>query len=387
MENILYILLAVVILLLMVIVHELGHYVAGKILKFKINEFSVGFGPKIFSKRNKKTGEVFSLRVIPLGGYCAFEGEEGEEDKDKPRIPVESEIFDELLPGGDGALELDGEQIAEIPDTQNVDSGIVPFPKQAPWKRIIVLLSGALFNFLSAIIFSFLFILVVGYNIPQVGALTSNGIDGYYCPQLQVGDVIVAVNGQEIGIMDSFDSLVSDKSEGSEYVLTVERNGVETEVKVTVKHIVSGDDDYYGFGFSSMYVQRGAGNVGYALKYCLPFTFYLSFMVLSSLWGLITGSVALTSVTGPVGTITFMAQTTAQNWRNIFLLLPLLAANLAIFNILPIPALDGSKIVFTIIEWIRKKPIDPKIENTIHSVGLIALLAFVVIIDIIGILL
>lgn len=386
MENFLYILLAIVILLLMVIVHELGHYVAGKILKFKINEFSVGFGPKLFSKRNKKTGEIFSLRVIPLGGYCAFEGEEGEEE-DKPESKAEEEVFDELLPSGKEVIATDSEQTSEVFGEHVSGDDVVPFSKQAPWKRIVVLLSGALFNFLSAIIFSFLFILVVGYNVPQVGALTSDGAGGYYCPQLRVGDVIVAVNGQELGITDSFDSFISDKSEGCEYALTVERNGIETIVNVTVKHIVSGDDDYYGFGFSSMYVQRGAGDVGYALGNCLQFTFYLSFMVLSSLWGLITGSVALTSVTGPVGTITFMAQTTAQNWRNIFLLLPLLASNLAIFNILPIPALDGSKIVFTIIEWIRKKPIDPKIENTIHSVGMIALLAFVVIIDIIGILL
>ena len=77
MKYFLFILIAVVILLVMIVIHELGHYVAGKIFKFKINEFSVGFGPKIFSKKNKKTGEVFSLRAVPLGGFCAFEDESG----------------------------------------------------------------------------------------------------------------------------------------------------------------------------------------------------------------------------------------------------------------------------------------------------------------------
>ena len=105
----------------MVIIHEFGHYIAGKILKFKINEFSVGFGPKLLS-RKKKNGEVFSLRLIPLGGFCAFEGE------------------------------------SETSDNPDVRS----FVDEKPWKRIIVLLAGGVFNLKSAVLFSFLFILIVG---------------------------------------------------------------------------------------------------------------------------------------------------------------------------------------------------------------------------------
>ena len=110
-----YILIAILVLLFMVLIHELGHYIAGKVLKFKINEFSVGFGPKIFQKKNK-SGELISLRVFPLGGYCAFEGET-EENKDNPEA----------------------------------------FNNQKPWKRLIVLFMGAFFNFLSAIIFAVIF--------------------------------------------------------------------------------------------------------------------------------------------------------------------------------------------------------------------------------------
>ena len=112
-----YILLAIVVLLFMVMIHELGHYVAGKILKFKINEFSVGFGPKLLQK-TKKNGEKITLRALPLGGYCAFEGED-EEGNETPEA----------------------------------------FNNQKPWKRLIVLFSGAFFNFLSGIIFSFILLL------------------------------------------------------------------------------------------------------------------------------------------------------------------------------------------------------------------------------------
>ena len=123
----------------------------------------------------------------------------------------------------------------------------------------------------------------------------------------------------------------------------------------------------------------------YALKYCVPYTVKLAFLVLASLGGLITGSVPITSMTGPVGTVGFMAELGMMDLRNFLVLLPLIAANLAIFNILPIPALDGSKIVFTAIEWIRGKPINRKVENIIHTVGLLLLFGFVIVIDLLGI--
>ena len=122
LSTVLYIGLAIVVLLFMIMIHELGHYTAGKLLKFKINEFAIGFGKPIFSK-TKANGEKFSLRLIPLGGFCAFEGE----DEDKPDNPE-------------------------------------AFNSQKPWKRLIVLFMGAFFNFLSAIIFSIIFLMSFGYN-------------------------------------------------------------------------------------------------------------------------------------------------------------------------------------------------------------------------------
>ena len=118
--------------------------------------------------------------------------------------------------------------------------------------------------------------------------------------------------------------------------------------------------------------------------YCVPFTAKLSWMILGSFFQLISGKISLTSLTGPIGTVSMMASVTKTNWRNIFVLLPLIAGNLGLFNLLPIPALDGSKVIFTLIEWIRGKPINRKVENMIHTVGLFVLFAFVIIVDIVG---
>lgn len=149
MKYFLFILIAVIILLLMIVIHELGHYVAGKIFKFKINEFSVGFGPKIFSKKNKKTGEVFSLRAVPLGGYCAFEDESGLEGDDSAEEVVDPDsVFPEIAPEPVMPPCVD-------PLKEKAEAAEKPrsFTEEKPWKRIIVLAAGAFFNFVSAIIF------------------------------------------------------------------------------------------------------------------------------------------------------------------------------------------------------------------------------------------
>ena len=384
MKYFLYILIAVVILLAMIVIHELGHYVAGKIFKFKINEFSVGFGPKIFSKKNKKTGEVFSLRLVPLGSYCAFEDESGLDGEEETQEFVDPDsVFPEIQP-----VPVMPPCVDPLKEKEETAEKPRSFTEEKPWKRIIVLAAGAFFNFVSAIIFSFIFILAVGYVTPQVHTLYTDAEGNAYCAELQVGDVITAVNGEKIGIMKTYDDLVKVKEVDTSYDLTIIRDGEEKVVTVIMKRIISksadGTDlDYVGLGFTPVNTSVKCG-VGYAFKYCVPYTIKLSFLILSSFGGLITGRIPITSMTGPVGTIGAMAQLGMADLRNFLVLLPLIAANLAIFNILPIPALDGSKIVFTLIEWVRGKPVNRKVENIIHTVGLLLLFGFVIVIDILG---
>lgn len=382
MKHFLFILIAVVILLVMIVIHELGHYVAGKILKFKINEFSVGFGPKIFSKKNKKTGEVFSLRAVPLGGYCAFEDESGLEEETGEVVDPDS-VFPEIRP-----VSVMPPCVDPLKEKEEATEKPRSFTEEKPWKRIIVLAAGAFFNFVSAIIFSFIFILAVGYVEPEVHTLYADENGNNYCAELQVGDVITAVNGEKISIMKTYDDLVKVKNVGATYDFTIIRNGQKTTVTVTMKQIKSkaadgSDLNYVGLGFSPVNTSVKCG-AGYAFRYCVPYACKLSISILASFGGLITGRIPITSLTGPVGTVGIMAELGMADLRNFLVLLPLIAANLAIFNILPIPALDGSKIVFTLIEWVRGKPVNRKVENIIHTVGLLLLFGFVIVIDILG---
>lgn len=415
MEYFGFILLSIVVLLLMVLIHELGHYSAAKILGFTVDEFSVGFGPKLISKI-RRNGERFSLRALPLGGYCAFYGEveddeetskqntaDANEDKtaqaDLPQ-PSESESEDLLSYVMRSKKEEKTENNAQVgsqaaavatpvealPRLDKYGKPALGFYDQKPWKRIIVLLGGVVFNFLSANVFSLIYIWAVGCPTVKVAEVYADGATPY--SKLQKGDVILSVNGQAVTVMDSYNDMIAEVKEGQTVKLKVDRGGKIISVDVLKQKINYTDKDgkveeYVGLGFSSLTEFIGA-DAGNAFKYCVPYTFKLSWSIIGSFGQLITGKVPITSVTGPVGSVKLMADVTIADWRNILILLPLLASNLAIFNLLPFPALDGAQIVFTVVEWIRKKPIKRKVQGIINAVGLITLLLFVVIVDILS---
>lgn len=340
--NVGYILLAIFILMFMVMIHEFGHYLAGKALKFKINEFSIGFGKSLFS-RTKKNGEKFSIRLIPLGGYCAFDGE----DED----------------GGDS-------------DTA--------FNKQAPWKRLIVLAAGATFNFISAIFFSFILLASVGNGTRVVTNIT---YPTEYNQTIQVGDIITAVNGQKIGwISGDISTLTAPYQAGEDIVLTILRNGKKQTVIVQKSLITTTDEsgeevEVLAIGIQSNELAKVG--IGQAIVESVPFTWEIATETIKSFGQLITGQLSIQNIGGPVTTIDMISSYAQQSWALLLLLLPLIAVSLAVFNILPIPALDGARMVFVLWEWITKKPVDRNVEGWIHTVGLIALFAFVIVVDII----
>lgn len=339
LSSVLYIVLAVLVLLLMVLIHELGHYTAGRILKFKIEEFSVGFGKAIFSKTNKR-GEKISLRIFPLGGYCAFKGEGTEKDDSDPEA----------------------------------------FVNQKPWKRIIVLFMGAFFNFLSAIIFSFILLVSFGYDIKVVDTLSPDSIN----TNLQKGDIIWEVNDEKVDFAFSgtMQELVAKHKNEEGVTLTIERNG-EIRKEYCRFYDTTNADGSTTRAIGIQTVSTYRYSFGKALLRAVPMAVGFAWLVLKSLWLLITFQIPITALGGTITTISVMAESTSANIANLFIFLPLIAANLAMFNLLPFPALDGAHILFTTIEWIRKKPINRKVENMIHTIGLFVLLAFVVVVDII----
>ncbi len=391
-KYILYIVLGIMILLLMVVIHEFGHYIAGKILKFKIDEFSVGFGPKLLQKK-KKNGEVFTLRLVPLGGYCAFTGEDNADGTTigkKSDTPSENNVDNTAEIQATADENSETVQSSDLPNA-SADSVVTKrnyllFDEQKPWKRIIVFIAGPLLNFLSAIIFSFFYILIVGYASPTVNDVFTTSDGGVYNPFVK-GDRIVAVDDREINIMNSFSDLTSEIQLGETVVMTVIRDGNEIKLNVTkkeIKVVENGEErSFSGFGFQTRY-EYVSGQIGASFLYAVPITIKFSWMILGTFGQLLTGKIKLTALTGPIGTVSAFADIASQNWLNILIWLPLIASNLAIFNILPIPALDGSKVVFTVIEWIRGKPVNKKVENIIHFAGLVLLFGLVIVIDLIG---
>ncbi len=339
LSTIAYIAVAILVLLLMITIHELGHYTAGKLLKFKINEFSIGFGKAIF-KKTRKNGEVFAIRVIPLGGYCAFEGEDTTRE--------------------------DGES----------------FNAQAPWKRLIVLFCGAFFNFLSAIIFNIFLLAIVGNGYVKVSQL--DYVSNPHLSQLQVGDVITEINGTELSFFNGgLNGLTQDIKGDTDIEVTLVRNGETCNVVIQKYKTIIDGKNAYKFGITPVYQNLSVGN---SLLQAVPFTFEMSWECLASFGKLIIGQYGLRDVGGPITTIGAIADASSVSLMNLLLLIPLIAANLAVFNLIPIPALDGSKMVFVLIEWIRGKPINRELEEKIHTVGLFILFGFVIIVDILHLL-
>lgn len=384
----LYILLAIVILLFMVLIHEFGHYCIGRMLNFKITEFSVGFGKALFSRKNKR-GELISLRIFPLGGYCAFEGEDDSSD------------------------------------------GKDSFNAQPPWKRILVFIAGVVFNFATAVVFSLILLCTIGYDIPQVVAFgyptASEQVQNGYAItsvetnaqvmaldeelRVQEGDVIIAINGNKIDFAYGVNYSTAIDSELSKALKWAEENNssvIDCQlIELTVRRNGEYQTAYTGFsvlkraevlsvdsdgqpvlGEEETVYSTGISATAYvhtfweALKRCVPFAFGLAWIVLKSLWLLITFQLSISEIGGPITTIATIASFTQANLANVLILIPLISANLAVFNILPIPSLDGSHVLFTTIEAIRKKPIKREIENMIHAIGLFILFGAVIIIDI-----
>lgn len=400
-STILYVVLAIVVLLVMVLIHELGHYVVGRLLGFKINEFSIGFGKAIFSKVNKR-GEKISLRIFPLGGYCAFDGED-DEDEEEPKKESKNDVItenneEEKVKVKNAKTEELIQQINDVKLDKNKDIAnkqpSLKFNEQKPWKRLLVYAAGVTFNFLSAIIFSFILLVTYGYDTQQVAQLDTNY--SYLYGTLQEGDIIREVNGTEVDFAfgGTLNQLIKAPFEADEtlttysYELTVDRGdekGVKVQIRVDkIEEEVEGETVYkYNLGFSTKsYVY----SIWEALGRCFELAFGFAWVVLKSLWQVITGQVAFSQLGGPISTIGMITSITQSGFVNFLILLPLLAANLAVFNFLPIPALDGCHAIFTLLEWIFGKPVvSRKVESYIHFYGLLALLLLVVVADIVHI--
>ncbi len=405
-STVLYVFLAICILLLMVLIHEVGHYVVGRMLGFKITEFSIGFGKAIFTKINKR-GEKISLRIFPLGGYCAFEGE-GDDDEDDD---IKTEKLDkngkkkEYKKSETKNLNVDKKETTQILSeineitTNDIDKikekkpyNKDAFNNQKAWKRLLVYGAGVFFNFLSAIVFSFILLVSYGYDIPQAKLLSAGDLQCLqnntiliYSTQLNEDDVIVKVNGQRVSILTgTLSQHLSSIEPNTDFTITVKSNNQEKEIVVQYKvyNQEEGISEYSNLYSMQPYKHSFFEALGRSFEVSIGF----AWVVLKGFWQIITGQIAFSQLGGPISTIGMISTITQSGFMNFLILLPLLSANLAVFNFLPIPALDGSHAVFTLLEWIFGKPVvSRKVENYIHFYGLLVLLLFVIVVDIVHI--
>lgn len=353
LNTILAVLLAILILLVMITVHEFGHYAAGKILKFKINEFAIGFGPKIFRRVSKKSGEAFSVRVFPLGGYCAFEGEDSAED--------------------------------------------IGFNSKAPWKRIIVLLSGPLMNYLLALLLIIISMFAFGQMLFKVGSVAP-AEESFVNYSLYDGDMITDIEGKGIYLTTDLMTAIKGKSAGDIVEVGVIRGGEKMKVEIRLradcdfKNSTETQKLWQALGIGTYeaqgvaYFAVSAENYRFGFFETLGRSFMYSFKIAGTIFKvlgeLLTGRLGLSAMGGPVTTIKLTSEIASQSFQSFLEIAAYIGVNLAVFNLLPIPALDGSKVVFCLIEWIFRKPVPRKIEAIIHAVGFVLILVFAVVVDI-----
>ncbi len=354
-----YIFLALLVLLIMITVHEFGHFIAGKIFKFGINEFAIGFGPKIFSK-TKKNGEIFSIRALPLGGFCSFKGE----DEDDPDPSA--------------------------------------FNNKKPWQRLIVLISGALMNYLLAVIFIILMFSFYGQSAIMTYTVEENSSSIYTEDNSFVSrDVILSINGKNVYILTDVINALNGKNQGDSVDVTLVRKGKVKEVKVLLRNHTNFKNiedtqtlcDALGITYDINHDSGQLENIGLrstgvkrdfftTIGNSFTYSIKLAGTIFTVFGQLFTGSLGLNSLGGTVTTISVTANAIKVGglW-SLLNIASFIGVNLAVFNLLPIPALDGSRALFTVIEWIRKKPLNRRVEGIIHAVGFVILIVFAIFAD------
>ena len=340
------VLFAILLFSILIFVHELGHFVAAKLSGVQVNEFSMFMGPAIFKKQIGET--LYSIRCIPIGGYCAMEGEDG--GSDNPRS----------------------------------------FEKAAWWKRFIILVAGAAMNFLvGVLIFAVLYLPGNQVVVPVISEFTDccifNHEDG-----LQVGDEILELDGEKIYINGDI-SLIFNLNQKINHDVVVLRNGQKlTFNDLPMAHTHQNEDGteflHYGLTFGEVREVDFLGKVNFVWKVVMDNIR----SVRLSLQMLFSGQAGLQDMSGPVGIVQMMSDVADESDSSLTALLNMLsfggmiALNLAIMNLLPIPALDGGRVlgllVTTAVETITGKKIDPKYEGYLHGAGMLLLLGLMAVV-------
>lgn len=353
------ILLFIIVFGLVVISHELGHFLIGRKNGIRVVEFAVGMGPTLLSF--KKGGTKYSLKLLPIGGACMFEGEDGLEQES----------------GGAAEAPVPG-----APDADHAAPAGVSFPAAGVWARIATVFAGPFFNFILAFVMAVILSAFSGADLPVVGDVTENSAADE--AGLQKGDVIVKIGREPIHFFREV-SLISAMNHGENMEIVYEREGQGRASTLLSPQYSENDGRYYmGITNGGKYLKCNPLQVFqygfYEVEYWVKITY-------KSLAMLVRGQVTKDDVTGPVGIAQFVGESYDQAEKNygtpyailtMLEIVVLLSVNLGIMNLLPLPALDGGRLVFMFVEVIRGKPVPPEKEGMVHFAGLVVLMALMV---------
>lgn len=342
----LYIVIAILIFGVLIATHELGHFAAAKMLGVKVNEFSIGMGPAIISKEKGDT--LYSLRALPIGGYCAMEGED--DDSSDP----------------------------------------ASFGRAAEWKKFVILVAGAAMNFLTGFL---LILLLYSQSAGFIQPMFNGCLEGYGLEDcgLLPGDIFLSLDGHKIRTYDDLSVYLSRAGDTVDFV--VERDGAQVELNDVYMPLQQRVDEdgketwLRGFTIGQNVLPATVGNR-------IRFAWYTALNIVRTVWNsvidLISGGIGLKDMSGPVGIVDTMTQIGSQSetpamavW-NLTYLAAFIAVNLAVMNLLPLPALDGGRILFlalnAVVHLLFRKKIDPKYEGYVHMAGLAALMLLMLVV-------
>lgn len=315
---------AIILFVVLIFPHELGHFLVAKAVGVKVNEFAFGMGPALYQREGKET--LYSIRLIPIGGYCAMEGEN--EESENPRA----------------------------------------FNNKPGWAKISVLVAGAAMNVVIAIVVLSIALGISGSTTTTLETVQEGG--PAYTAGIQGGDEIIAVNEQEVKSWSDVSTYISGSSASVD--VTVLRDGEELVIRdITPEQT---EDGRWVIGITSKVTHSPLA----AVKNGVQSTWNMTTLMFQSLQMLITGDVPATEIAGPVGMVQMVSDTNTYGWYYFASLLALMSINLAIINLLPLPALDGGRILFVIIRKITGKMISDDLEGKIHAIGMMMLFALMI---------
>ena len=339
--DILYWLIAILAFGLLIFIHEMGHYLTARLFRVKIYEFSIGMGPKLLTYTSKKTDIKYSLGMFPFGGYVSMAGED--EESDDPNA----------------------------------------LPNKAAWKRFIIVAAGAAMNLLLGM--ALMLSVVVATPVLPSNTIQQFPADEWYEKNefvssatygLQAGDTIVAINGTRVHTgYDMSYEIVHDGA--GECAVTVLRGGKELTLTVRFPSSV---EQGVGYGIADFYVQPAEKSVGNVLRHTVSRTTTTVKMIWESLIDLFAGKYGMEAVSGPVGVAGVIADTAATSVWDTVMLIAVISINLGLVNIFPLPALDGGRLVFILIEMIARRPVPAKYEGIVHFIGFILLMGLMVLV-------